>query len=101
MGLASNGEHLTRREPAGGGGALAMAAPHAPVFTPPVAQKNELGHGFGQDRLASWAIWAILFQLMSEFLGGGMIGGAIAAVIAAPVGAVLPTRPDGRKLPCG
>ena len=93
-----NGEHLTRREPVGGGGALAMAAPRAPMFTPPAPAKSA-GDVFGQDRLASWAIWAILFQLISEFLVGGLIGGAIAGVLSLPIGAVLPTRPDGRKLP--
>jgi hypothetical protein len=92
-----NGEHLTRREPASGGGAVAMAAPRAPVFAPPASARP--GDVFGQDRLASWAIWAILFQLLSATLIGGAIGGVIAAIISVPVGAVLPTRPDGRKLP--
>lgn len=97
-----NGEHLTRREPVGGGGAMALAVPHAALFAPPAAAapaNAAVGDVFGQDRLASWAIWAILFQLLSEFFIGGLIGGAVAGFIAIPIGKALPTRPDGRKLP--
>lgn len=95
-----NGEHLTRREPVTGGGAAAMSLPahRAPVFTPAAAAEKPRDV-FGGDRLASWAIWLVLFTLLSSFLIGGAIGGIIAAVISLPVGAVLPTRPDGRKLP--
>lgn len=94
-----NGEHLTRREPVSGvgGGALAMSA-SAPMFTPPVAPRAK-GDVFGEDRLASWAIWVTLFVLLSVTIIGGAIGGVIAAVISVPVGMMLPTRPDGRKLP--
>ncbi|HST59016.1 MAG TPA: hypothetical protein VLK84_10015 [Longimicrobium sp.] len=96
-----NGEHLTRREPVsgiGGGGVMAMSAA-APVFTPPVSSAPKAADVFGQDRLASWAIWCTLFVVLSVTLIGGAIGGVIAAVASVPVGMMLPTRPDGRKLP--
>jgi hypothetical protein len=94
-----NGEHLTRREPAGGsGGALAIAAPRAAVFTAPAAGARP-ADVFGQDRLASWAVWLVVFAVLRTVLVGGAIGGLIAAVISIPVGMALPTRADGRKLP--
>lgn len=93
-----NGEHLTRREPAGGsGGALAMAAPRAHVFTPPAGAKP--ADVFGQDRLASWAVWLVVFAILRTVLVGGAVGGLIAAVVSVPIGMALPTRADGRKLP--
>jgi hypothetical protein len=94
-----NGEHLTAREPVGGG-AAALAAPApfsrlaAAAPTPARARDS-----FGEDRLASWAIWIIVFAILDATLIGGAIGGLIAGVIAFPVGAMLPTREDGRKIP--
>lgn len=114
-----NGEHLTHREPVSPGAAAAalraapagfgaMAAP-APAFvgapsaaaaTAILAKPRATGEpGFGDDKLASWAIWSVLFALLSTFVIGGLIGGAIAALLAVPIGKALPTRDDGRKLP--
>jgi hypothetical protein len=96
-----NGEHLTAREPVCPGGAsaaLAIPAPFARMAAPaPGAAKAR--DTFGEDRLASWAIWAIVFAILSVTVVGGAIGGLIAGVISLPIGAMLPARADGRKIP--
>lgn len=120
-----DGSHLTHREPVRAG--AAFAAPAAAAFAPAPGFAPSAGFapgggygatatlpsntatlpgaampaegGFGGDRLASWAIWAILFQVISFFFIGGLIGGGIAGLIAYPIGSRLPTRDDGRKLP--
>jgi hypothetical protein len=94
-----NGEHLTAREPVRPGGAsaaLAVSAPFARIAAPAAAKAKDT---FGEDRLASWAIWAVVFAILSVTLVGGAIGGLIAGVISLPIGALLPTRADGRKIP--
>jgi hypothetical protein len=96
-----NGEHLTAREPVRPGGAsAAMMAPPAPfsrLAAAPAPAKS--GDVFGSDRMASWAIWAFIFAILSVTVVGGAVGGLIAAIIAYPIGAMLPTRADGRKVP--
>jgi hypothetical protein len=96
-----NGEHLTAREPVRPGGAsaaLAVPAPFARIATPaPALAKAK--DTFGEDRLASWAIWAVVFAILSITVVGGAVGGLIAGVISLPIGAMLPTRADGRKIP--
>lgn len=96
-----NGEHLTAREPVrpgGAGAALAVPAPYTRIASavPAPARAKD---AFGEDRLASWAIWAVVFAILSVTVVGGAVGGLIAGVIALPIGAMLPTRADGRKLP--
>jgi hypothetical protein len=96
-----NGEHLTAREPVRSGGAsaaLAMPAPYARIAAPaPATAKAK--DPFGEDRLASWAIWAVVFAILSVTVVGGAVGGLIAGVISLPIGAMLPARADGRKIP--
>ena len=95
-----DGSHLTAREPAGAGAAaIAAPAPFARLAPAPAAAPAKVRDVFGEDRLASWAIWISLFAILDATLIGGAIGGLIAGVISIPVGAVLPTREDGRKLP--
>lgn len=94
-----DGAHLTAREPVQPGGAHAAAALPAPrPFIPP-APAAKKGDTFGADRLGSWALWALLFALLDATVVGGAIGGLIAGVIALPIGAMLPVRGDGRKIP--
>lgn len=51
------------------------------------------------DSLAGWAIWAVVFAILSVTIVGGAIGGLIAGVISFPITKALPVRSDGRKLP--
>jgi hypothetical protein len=92
-----NGDHLTAREPVCAGAAAAVAAPFSRQAPAPAPAKAR--DPFAEDRLAGWAIWAIVFAILDATVVGGAIGGGIAGVIAFPVGAALPTREDGRKLP--
>lgn len=93
-----DGAHLTRREPVQpGGGAYAAALPAPRSFLPPAPARK--GDAFGTDRLGSWSLWTLLFGILSNFVIGGAIGGLIAGVIALPIGAALPVRADGRKIP--
>lgn len=41
----------------------------------------------------------MVFAILSVTLVGGAIGGLIAGVISLPIGAMLPMRADGRKIP--
>lgn len=52
-----------------------------------------------RDSLAGWAVWAVVFVILSSTLVGGAIGGLIAAVLAIPITKALPVRSDGRRLP--
>lgn len=96
-----DGSHLTAREPVGAGAAaIAAPAPFARFApAPAAAPANRARDVFGEDRLASWAIWVIVFAILDATLIGGAIGGLIAGVISIPIGAMLPTREDGRKIP--
>lgn len=94
-----DGAHRTRREPVQPGGAYAAAAIPAPRSFIPPAPAAKKGDTFGADRLGSWAMWALLFAILSVTVVGGAIGGLIAGVIALPIGALLPVRDDGRKIP--
>jgi hypothetical protein len=95
-----DGSHLTMREAASGGGA-AVLAPGVRVQLPPPPKPVSAGGptGFGDDRLGRWAVFAVVFKLVSFLLVGGAVGGVIAGMIAYPIGNALPTRADGRKIP--
>jgi hypothetical protein len=51
------------------------------------------------DSLGGWAVWAVVFAILSITIVGGAIGGLVAGIISAPVTSALPVRADGRKIP--
>lgn len=82
-----DGSHLTAREPVpSGAAALALDSSAG-------APKGEV------DRLAAWAVWSVVFAVLSVTVVGGAVGGAVAAAVGLVVHAALPVRADGRKLP--
>lgn len=97
-----DGSHHGMREPVRGGAAtlaapvLAPRAVGARLPAPPTPAKTG---GFGDDRLAQWAVFAVVFKVVSFLFIGGAIGGVISGLIAYPIGNALPTRADGRKIP--
>ncbi len=52
-----------------------------------------------KDSLSGWAIWAVIFVILSVTVVGGAIGGGIAGVLSFPITNALPIRSNGRRLP--
>ncbi|HEU0015427.1 MAG TPA: hypothetical protein VFQ45_17185 [Longimicrobium sp.] len=96
-----DGAHETYREPIATGyqSPVAAAIAEAPAIKPIRVGVAKPEDAFSGDRLAYWAIWAVLFTLLSTFVVGGAIGGIIAALVAIPIGFAIPSREDGYKLP--